>query len=194
MGSVREWRRNAAGKGERRGEKKNNGASETFIVKQCVLGSWLLLGLLQEQTFLGGEGGYRISLPIGSRRIGHGECEQKGKFALNLRGGGEPNPKPNNTPKKKKMEVLTLCGEVAAKLAGWSRGLVGMNGLPGCSGCPAVLGAGCCICRVVMEHGGESAGLGGRGFERFLELPFDPNASKFTVGFVFFKLLFYFLP
>lgn len=51
-------------------EEKKNGASETFIVKQPVLGSWLLLGLLQEQTFLGGEGGYRISLPIGSRRIG----------------------------------------------------------------------------------------------------------------------------
>lgn len=43
--------------------------------------------------------------------------------------------------------------------------LPGWRWVPG--GCPSVLGAGCRICRVVMEQGGESAGLGGRGFERF---------------------------
>lgn len=76
-----------------------------------------LLGLLQEQTFLGGEGGYRISLPIGSGRMGHGEGEQKGKFALDLREGRAKKP---NTHTHTKAGGIATCGGVGAKLAGWS--------------------------------------------------------------------------
>lgn len=130
----------AAGKG---GKKKNNGVSETFIVKQRVLGSWLLLGLLQEQTSLCSPGRVGIGFPCqsGADALGHGECEQKGKFALHLRewrGKKYPNTHTKNGG-------IDTCGEVAAKLAGWSRGLVGMNGqhCPAGGGCPlGAIGAG----------------------------------------------------
>lgn len=106
-----------------RGKKKNNGASETFIVKQPVLGSWLLLGLLQEQTSLCSAGRVGIGFPCqsGADGLGHGECEQKGKFALHLM-EGRGKKYPNTNTHTHKMEVLTLAVKL---LLSWLGGALG---------------------------------------------------------------------
>lgn len=53
----------------------------------------------------------------GADGLGHGECEQKGKFALNLREGR--GKKPQHT---QKIEVLTLAVKL---LLSWLGGAVG---------------------------------------------------------------------
>lgn len=54
------------------GEKNKTGERETFIVKQPELGSWLLLGLLQEPTLLAGRVGIGFPCQSGADGLGHG--------------------------------------------------------------------------------------------------------------------------
>lgn len=78
LGWAREWRQAAARKGERR--KKINGASETFIVKQRVLGSWLCWDCCKSRHFSAGRVGIGFPCQSGADGWGMGRVSRKGSL------------------------------------------------------------------------------------------------------------------